>query len=174
MRTFLLKNNCDDFEFQLNVPSASHMGGVWERQIRTVCNVLRPLLDKHGDQLDDNSLCTLFYEVMSIVNSRPLSVSDLCDPLSPEVLTPNHILTMKTKVVLPPPEAFPETDVYNRKRWRRVQHLLNVFWSDKKTGRLNTCLSYKRDKNGIHFSAIWCRVTSLYWKKMIHLAISGL
>ena len=137
VRTFLLKNNCDDFEFQLNVPSASHMGGVWERQIRTVRNVLRPLLDKHGDQLDDDSLRTLFYEVMAIVNSRPLSVSDLCDPLSPEILTPNHILTMKTKVVLPPPGAFPETDVYSRKRWRRVQHLLNVFWSRWKTEYLS-------------------------------------
>ena len=111
VRTFLLKNNCDDFEFKLNVPSASHIGGVWERQIRTVRKVLRPLLDKHGDQLDHDSLRTLFYEVMAIVNSRPLSVSDQCDPLSPEILTPNHILTMKTKVVLPPPGAFPETDV---------------------------------------------------------------
>ena len=95
VRTFLLKNNCDEFEFQLNVPSASHMGGVWERQIRTVRNVLRSLLDQHGDQLDDDSLRTLFYKVMTIVNSRPRSVSNLCDPLSPEILTPNHIVQMR-------------------------------------------------------------------------------
>ena len=31
----LLKKNCDYVEVQMNVPHASHMGGVWERQIRT-------------------------------------------------------------------------------------------------------------------------------------------
>lgn len=31
----LLKENCDWIEMQMNVPSASHMGGSWERQIRT-------------------------------------------------------------------------------------------------------------------------------------------
>ena len=34
---FLLKNNCDWFEFQMNAPCASHMGGVWERQILGKC-----------------------------------------------------------------------------------------------------------------------------------------
>ena len=98
--------------------------------------MLRPLLEKHGSQLDDDTLRTLFYEVMCIVNSRPLSVSDICDPQS-EILTPNHLLTMKTKVVLPPPCVFPETDIYSRKRWRRVQHLLNVFWSHWKVEYLS-------------------------------------
>lgn len=27
---FLLEPNCDWIEFQLNVPSASHIGGIWE------------------------------------------------------------------------------------------------------------------------------------------------
>ena len=149
VRNFLLRNNCDDFEFQLNVPSASHMGGVWERQIGTVRNVLRPLLEKHGSQLDDDTLRTLFYEVMCIVNSRPLSVSDLYDPQSAEILTPNHLLTMKTKVVLPPPCVFPETDIYSRKRWRRVQHLLNVFWSRWKVEYLSQ-LQTRQKWNVVH------------------------
>lgn len=34
----VLRNNCDWIEFNMNVPSASHMGGVWERQIRSVRN----------------------------------------------------------------------------------------------------------------------------------------
>ena len=76
---FLLDNNCD---FKFNVPSASHMGGVWERQIRTVRSVLVPMLEKSGSQLDDESLRTLLSEVMCIVNSRPLSVNDLCNGLA--------------------------------------------------------------------------------------------
>ena len=33
IKQFLLRQNCDFIEFKMNVPSASHMGGVWERQI---------------------------------------------------------------------------------------------------------------------------------------------
>ena len=36
----LLKDGCDWITFRMNVPSASHMGGVWERQIRSVRGVL--------------------------------------------------------------------------------------------------------------------------------------
>ena len=32
----LLRENCDWIEMKMNVPAASHMGGCWERQIRTV------------------------------------------------------------------------------------------------------------------------------------------
>ena len=93
----LLDHYCN---FKFNVPSASHMGGVWERQVRTVRSVLVPMLEKSGSQLDDESLRMLLSEGMCIVNSRPLSVNDLYDPSSKEPMTPNHILTMKTKIVL--------------------------------------------------------------------------
>jgi len=112
----------------MNVPSASHMGGVWERQIRSVRNVLSALLESNGSQLDDESLSTLLCEAEAIVNGRPLTVDALSDPDAPSPLTPNHLLTMKTKVVLPPPGNFQSEDVYSRKRWRRVQHLANEFW----------------------------------------------
>ena len=36
---------------------------------------------------------------------------------------------MKSKVLLAPPEAFEPADIYVCKRWRRVQHLANEFWS---------------------------------------------
>ncbi|KAK3749896.1 hypothetical protein QZH41_005809 [Actinostola sp. cb2023] len=67
-------------------------------------------------------------EAEAIVNSRPLTVDALSDPDAPSSLTPNHLLTMKTKVVLPPPGNFQSEDVYSRKRWRHVQHLTNEFW----------------------------------------------
>ena len=40
----LLQENCDWFTFTVNVPSSSHMGGVWEQQICTVRSILSPLL----------------------------------------------------------------------------------------------------------------------------------
>ncbi|KAK3726566.1 hypothetical protein QZH41_001952, partial [Actinostola sp. cb2023] len=129
IQEFLLKRNCDWFKFEMNVPSSSHMGGSWERQIRTVRSVLSALLEENGRQLDDESLRTLMCETESVVNSRPLSVENLNSPNGPEPLTPNHLLTSKTQVVLPPPSEFQRADLYSRRRWRRVQHLINEFWS---------------------------------------------
>ena len=114
----LLKEQCDWFSFKMNVPAASHMGGVWERQIRTVRSVLSSLLNNHGRQLDDESLRTLMCEAEAIVNSRPLTVNQISDPDSPSPLTPSQLLTMKSKVVVAPPGVFQPADVYCRKRWR--------------------------------------------------------
>ncbi|PFX24881.1 hypothetical protein AWC38_SpisGene10528 [Stylophora pistillata] len=106
LKTTLLEEQCDWFSFKMNVPAASHMGGAWERQIRSVCNVLSSLFQDNGKQLDDESLRTLMCEAEAIVNSRPLTVNQLADPDSPSPLTPNHLLTMKSKVVFAPPGAF--------------------------------------------------------------------
>ena len=38
----LLKSQRDWIKFKMNVPAASHMVEVWERQVRTVCAVLSP------------------------------------------------------------------------------------------------------------------------------------
>ena len=125
---YLLSQSCDCISFTRNSPGASHCGGVWERQIRSARNVLRNMLSNHGDQLSDDSLRTLMYEVMSIINNRPLSCDNITDPLFQEPLTPNHLLTMKSKVLLPPPGEFVRNDIYLKKRWKRVQFLVNEFW----------------------------------------------
>ena len=129
IREELLSNNCDWVEFKPNVPHASHMGGVWERQIRSVRNVLASLLESHGTQLDDESLRTFMVEAEAIVNCRPLAVNTINSSQSPEPLTPNHLLTMKSKEVMPPPGDFQRADLYLSKRWRRVQYLANEFWN---------------------------------------------
>lgn len=116
IRQFLLQEGCDYVTFKTNVPNASHMGGVWERQIRSVRNVLVALMRDHGIQLCDEGLRTLMCEAAAIVNSRPLSVQNISDPMSPEPLTPNHLLTMKSKLILPPPGRFQRPDLYSRKR----------------------------------------------------------
>lgn len=126
LTTFLAEKQCD---FMFNVPHSSHAGGIWERQIRTVRNVLRSTVSLSSGRLDDASLRTFFYEAMAIVNSRPLTVDNLSDPNSPEPLTPNHLLTMKSKAALPPPGNFIREDMYARKRWRQVQYLSEQFWS---------------------------------------------
>jgi len=61
----------------MNVPHASHMGGVWEHGIGTVQHILEALLMHHGSQLDDESLCTFMTEAEAIINCRPLKVDSL-------------------------------------------------------------------------------------------------
>lgn len=113
-------------QFKFNCPTASHAGGVWERQIRTVRSILQPLLKNHGQRLNTEDLRTLMYECMNIVNSRPLGVQSLTDPLSLPPITPNHLLQLKDPDVGPGGDF--KDDVYGRKRWRRVQDLAQRFW----------------------------------------------
>jgi len=100
----------------MNVPAASHMGGIWERMIKSVRSVLFVLLEEEGAQLDDEALRNLMTEAENVINSRPLTVENLSDPASPEPITPNHLLTFKSKVVLPPPGSFEQLDLYSRRR----------------------------------------------------------
>ena len=104
------------------------MVGSWERQIRAVRNILASMLEESGRQLDDESFRTLMKEIQAIVNSRPLSLNDMSSTDSPQPLTPGHLLTMKTKVLMPPPGVFLREGLYLHKRWRRVKHLANLFW----------------------------------------------
>lgn len=105
--TFLAEKQCD---FKMHTPHSSHTGGVWERQIRTVRNIPRSTVSLSSGRMGDASLRTFFYEAMAIVNSRPLMVDNLSDPSSPEPLTPNHLLTMKSKISLSPPGTFIKED----------------------------------------------------------------
>ena len=108
---FLLEQGGEWIRWHKNLPLASHMGGVWERQIRSARAILGSLLKTHGECLDDESLLTVMTEVEGILNSRPLTH----DPTSLQPLSPMNILTMKSKVVSPPPGEFTKPDIYSRK-----------------------------------------------------------
>jgi len=112
-----------EIRWKFNPPAASHMGGIWERQIRSVRKILSVLLKQQC--VDDEALMTLMCIVESIINSRPLTaVSD--DHRDSEPLTPNHLLLLRAGPTVPP-GLFVVQDVY-RRRWRQVQYLADVFW----------------------------------------------
>ena len=121
----------ENMDWIFNPPAASHMGGVWERQIKTTRKVLAGLMEKYGYCLDEESFRTLICEVEAINNSRPLTTV-AGEPNDLEPLSPNHILTTKSTVILPPPGKFQNSDMYMCRRWRRVQYLANLFWSQWK------------------------------------------
>ncbi|XP_067950429.1 uncharacterized protein [Watersipora subatra] len=67
-----LSSSHPHIKFIFNPPHSSHVGGVWERLIRSARTILRRLGQKHGGRLSSSQLRTLFYEVMAVINRRPL------------------------------------------------------------------------------------------------------
>jgi len=86
----------NQIEFNFNAPGPSHAGGVWECQIRTIRSVMDGMSHSYKRKLDTVSLRAEFYVAKSIANCRPLAVDNLNKP-SKIVLTPNHLITMKTQ-----------------------------------------------------------------------------
>ncbi|XP_066917205.1 uncharacterized protein [Clytia hemisphaerica] len=122
--------NADYIVWERNPPYSSHFGGVWERQIRSARNVLNGILLTHSQSYNDESFRTLLCEVECILNSRPLTVENISNPLSLKPITPMMVLTGKSKIVLPPPGAFSDSSAgYSRRQWKRVQHAVNEFWT---------------------------------------------
>eukprot|EP00794_Sanderia_malayensis_P005086 gene5086-biopygen4146 len=75
-------------KWKFNPPGASHIGGVWERLIRTIRRVLSALV--RNQTLDDEGLHTFMCEAEAVISARPLTkVSD--DPQDLNALTPNHL-----------------------------------------------------------------------------------
>lgn len=123
----LLQEKCEWIDFKFNTPASSHMGGSWERMIRTIRSILNGILGSNRPNLNNDELNTLMCEVESVLNSRPLTAIDQSNTLEP--LTPNHLLTLKPKCLLPPPGEFSPSDMYVRKRWRHIQFLAEEFWN---------------------------------------------
>ena len=93
----------DWIKWKRNSPVASHMGSVWERQIRSARRIFFSLLQTNGKAFDEDSLLILMVETEGILDSRPLRVEAISDPTSESPLSPANIFAIKSKVVMPPP-----------------------------------------------------------------------
>ena len=112
---------------EISPPTASHMNGIWERLIRSVRKSMRAILGNQNALVGLlETLRTVFAEVVTILNSRPLTPSS-GDPSDFEPLTPNHFLLQRRNLALPP-GLFVSEDLYRRKQWKQAQFLANCFW----------------------------------------------
>ncbi|CAG7829398.1 unnamed protein product [Allacma fusca] len=80
-------------------PASPHMGGCWERLVRSVKVALEASLHERAPR--EEVLQTLLVEAEALVNSRPLTFVSV-DPDDPESLTPNHFLLGKNNLVSSP------------------------------------------------------------------------
>ena len=107
-------------EWQFNPPHAPHMGGVWERLVRSVKKLLKHLVGER--LLDDEELVSFMCEAEKILNDRPLTRMG-SDPRDTTPLTPNHLLLLKQNDCSPNTEGN-----YVRRRWQSVQKIANCFY----------------------------------------------
>ena len=111
-------------DWSFNPPHASHFGGAWERQIRTVRKILNAILTEQA--FTEETLHTLMCEVECIINNRPLTpVSP--DPRDESPLTPNHLLHLSC-VTLPSSDSAAESDLVGRRQWKQAAYLAEQFW----------------------------------------------
>ena len=112
-------------QWHFNPPSAPHMGGAWERLVRSSKEVMYGLVKDHV--LTDPQLITLLTEVEHILNSRPLThLSENAD--DSVALTPNHILLGRHQN-WDSISDISEADITSRKKWKQVQALQSAFWA---------------------------------------------
>ena len=90
---------------------------------------------------------TLVLEVEAIANSRPLTTEVINDARSLAPLNPTNRLTLKSRLVMPPPGNFTTPDKYSRKQLRRVQHVAKGFWDRQRKEVLLNPQSRKRWNN---------------------------
>lgn len=118
LRDFSLQYRTD---WRFIAPGAPHMGGVWERLVRSVKVALSTTLREKAPK--EEVLQTLITEAEYSVNARPLTHVSV-DPSDNEALTPNHFL-IGSSTGLPATGPCEESE---RSMWRRTQALADKFW----------------------------------------------
>ncbi|XP_053686937.1 uncharacterized protein LOC128736478 [Sabethes cyaneus] len=112
-------------KWHFNPPLAPHMGGAWERLVRSTKTAIESI--ETGRKLTDEGLSTLLVEAESIVNSRPLTYLPL-DTAEQEALTPNHFIFGSSNGIKQPAVSpvNPQAAVLNS--WNQIRHQLDFFW----------------------------------------------
>ncbi|CAL8111098.1 unnamed protein product [Orchesella dallaii] len=118
------KLSCRRIVWNFIPPGAPHMGGAWERLVRSVKQAMSTILKNQS--LTDELLQTVLAEAEVTVNSRPLTCVSI-DKDDEEAITPNCFLIGSTSVKQPPGN-FSDSDLSLRKKWRIAQVLADHFW----------------------------------------------
>ncbi|XP_055914028.1 uncharacterized protein LOC129947476 [Eupeodes corollae] len=105
-------------------PGSPHMGGSWERLVRSVKTSLYDIVPTRNPS--DELLRSMLIEVENIVNSRPLTYIPIDDE-SEEALTPNHFLLGSSNGSKPPAVFDSDTKLLKR-NWLISQQYAERFW----------------------------------------------
>lgn len=106
-------------------PGTPHMGGIWERMVRSVKEALKALND--GRKLTDEILLTSLAEAEDAINTRPLAYLPE-EAAEIEAITPNHFLRGTMKAADLKVDVSTDFAEALRNSYKRSQHLANQMW----------------------------------------------
>jgi hypothetical protein len=111
-------------DWRFSPPSDPSFGGIWERLISSSKKAMKAILENRS--VTDEVLRTVFAEVASLLNSRPLT-NVPTDPEEPEPLTPFHFILGSAN-----PHQAPDSqsafDGLSRRKWKQSQFITDQFW----------------------------------------------
>ncbi|XP_062709889.1 uncharacterized protein LOC134288601 [Aedes albopictus] len=107
-------------------PASPHMGGVWERMVRSIKAAMEGL--RHLRSPTEEVFQTLCTEAESMMNSRPLTYIPL-ETSDQEALTPNHFLLLSSSGVKQMVKTPTDEGTGLRSDWDQCQLLLDRFWT---------------------------------------------
>ncbi|XP_062714917.1 uncharacterized protein LOC134291324 [Aedes albopictus] len=108
-------------------PAAPHMGGAWERLVRSVKVAIESIANVPRKP-DDEILETIFLEAEALINSRPLTYIPL-ESADQEAITPNHFLLGSSNGDKFLPYETVDSPMALRNSWRLAQSITQVFWA---------------------------------------------
>ncbi|XP_058817455.1 uncharacterized protein LOC131680761 [Topomyia yanbarensis] len=111
--------------WHFNPPGTPHMGGIWERMVRSVKAAMMVLDD--GRKLTDEILLTTLAEAEDMINSRPLTYIPQ-ESADTEALTPNHFLRGTVKSSDMPVSGPTNMAEALRDMYARSQYLADKMW----------------------------------------------
>lgn len=118
---FLLENH---IEWKFIPPYSPHQGGLWEAAIKIAKYHLKRVMGETHLTFED--LATLFCQIESIMNSRPITPLSL-DPNDFSALTPGHFLIGSPLLALPESDLN-EVPTNRLKHYERLQQIIQHFW----------------------------------------------
>ncbi|XP_044760769.1 uncharacterized protein LOC123318219 [Coccinella septempunctata] len=120
--------------WHFNPPSAPHMGGLWEANIKVVKTHLKRVT---GSQiLTYEEMNTVLVQIEAVLNSRPLTPLS-SDPNDLSVLTPAHFLISEPLTTIPDPDTS-DVPINRLTRWQLLVRMRTDFWKRWKTEYLHT------------------------------------
>lgn len=122
-------------DWSLNVPAASHFGGNWEANIKSLKTHLYRVI---GEQvLSFEEMSTVLTQIEAVMNTRPLCRTLSSDPCEPLALTPAHFLNYTPLKYLPAREV-KENRLSLLSRHDLLDKLVQSFWRRWRSEYLHT------------------------------------